>query len=462
MRIACYIAIASLSLPTAALAEQFDSSFFNAGRLVFNNSNIDYRAVAALPLPNGQMVQVFEIPNASGICAETACIGLFVRSADGTQLFSRSKAAGLASINAAALDSSGRIVVVGPTLSGANGRDFGIVRLKADLSDDPSFAGGSTKSVGWSSRDDTPIAVAIDRQDRIVVVGSFSISASDTDFGVIRLKNDGALDSTFNATGIRRIAYDLGPSNQFDQANGVSIGNDGRIMIGGIALDSAIARTRVALARLNPDGSYDTSFCAGGCSTNLGFSAISDGRTVYYFGSNTAHSDELYGIDQLGNGSILLAGTTYAMDGSSRSGALSRLFSTGSYSAEILDAGLGGNAVFRSVRAVDANGTRIIVAGDSGPGQNYLHLQAFTGNLTRETGFGNCHANNSGFCFIIGTGLGDNGPDQATSLNIDAQGRVLFMAHGVPNVGDKRYVITARFTNTSGLKPDTIFRNGFQ
>lgn len=462
MRIAWWIAIVSLTLPTAAFAEQFDATFFNNGRLVLNNSNIDYRAVTTLPLPNGQMVQVFEIPNTPGVCAGPACIGLFVRSADGTQILSRSKAAGLASVSAAALDSSGRIVVVGPTVAGATGRDFGIVRLKADLTDDPSFAGGATKAVDWSTRDDTPTAVAIDRQDRIVVVGSFSLSTTDTDFGVVRLRNDGALDTTFNSSGIRRIAFDLGPSLRLDQANAVAIGNDGRIMIGGIALDSAISRTRVALARLNPDGSYDTSFCAGGCSTNLGFSAISDGRTVYYFGDNTAHSDELYGIELLSNGSQLLVGTTYTISGSSRKGVISRLFSNGFYSAEVSDAGLGENLVFRSVRSVDASGTRIIVAGDSGPNQNYFHVQAFTSLLQPEANFGNCHANNSGFCFIIGTGLGDNGPDQATSLTVDAQGRALFMGHGVPMPGDKRYLLTARFTNTGGLKPDTIFRNGFQ
>jgi hypothetical protein len=170
----------------------------------------------------------------------------------------------------------------------------------------------------------------------------------------------------------------------------------------------------------------------------------------------------LYGIELLSDGSQLLVGTTYTISGSNRKGVISKLVANGSYLAEVLDAGLGENLAFRSVSSVDASGTRIIVAGYSGPSQNYFHVQAFTSLLQPEANFGNCHANNSGFCFIIRTGLGDHGPNEAAALTIDAQGRALFMGHGVPVAGEKRYVLTARFTNTGGLKPDTIFRNGFQ
>lgn len=460
MRVFWLISALMASVPLAANAEQFDASFFNNGRLVFNNSSINYRAVSTLTQSNGEIVQVFEIPTISGICADPVCIGLFRRTANGTGIDSRSKAAGLSSVTAATLDNSGRIVVVGATVAGAGGKDFGIVRFKSDLSDDASFAGDGGTSYSYTVRDDVPLAVAIDRLDRIVVAGSFSISATDTDFGVVRLRSNGSLDPSFNTAGYRSIAFDLAAGLKLDQANAVAIGNDGRIVIVGTAIDSAISRTRVGIARLNPDGSFDTTYCNPDCSTNP-YPAITNGRTVYYFGNATAHADEGLAVDTLANGGFLIAGTTYADDGSSRQGAIARFNANGSFAAEGLEAGLGGNAAFRSVRAVDANGSRVIVGGDSGPSGNYFLLQAFNFSMTPMSSYGDCQTSNSGFCFIIGSGLGDNGPDQATALTIDGLGRPMFMGHGVPTSGENRYVIAARFTNNSGPKPDLIFRNGF-
>jgi uncharacterized delta-60 repeat protein len=450
----------ALLLSTAATAETVDTTFANGGRVVFNNSTIAYRAVATLPLPNGDFVQVFEIPNTPGVCADVACVGLIKRTPGGTLIDSRSKAAGLSSVTAATLDNSARIVVVGATVPGANGRDFGIVRFRADLADDVLFAGDGGTAFAYNARDEFPTAVAVDARDNIVVVGSFSISATDTDFGIVRVRGNGTLDSGFNGVGYRSVAFDLGSGLLLDQANAVAIGNDGRIVVVGTAIDGSISRTRVGIARLNNDGSADTTFCNPDCSTNT-YPGINSGFTTYYFGSATAHSDEGLAVDVLGDQRIVLAGTTYTIDGSSRQGAIARLNANGSFSAERRDDGLGGNAAFRSVRSADANGTRLIVGGDSGPAQNYFLVQAFNTNLSPVLDYGNCQTSNSGFCFVVGTGLGDNGPDTARDLVLDAYGRPLFSGDGVPSAGQNRYVISTRFTNSSGPLPDRIFRNGF-
>lgn len=447
-------------LPTAQ-AETFDSTFATAGRLVFNNSTINYRAVATLPMGNGDIVQVFEIPTASGVCADPVCIGLIRRTTTGTLITSRSKAAALSSVTAATVDSSGRIVVVGATVTGATGKDFGIVRFLGNLNDDTSFAGDGGTAVSYDIRDDYPMAVATDSNDNVVVAGSFSYAANDTDFGVVRVRNNGTLDPAFASGGIFRMSFDLGPTLRLDQANALAIGNDGKIVVGGIALDSAISRLRVAMLRLLPNGQLDTTFCNPACSTNP-YPTYNSGRTLYYFGQNTTHSDELYGIETLGNGGFVIVGTTYTDAGSSRRGAIARFSADGSYADEVLADGLGGNAAFRSIRSADATGTRYIAAGDSGPAQNYLLLQAFNFSLDPLAGYGDC-LGNSGFCFIFTPGgLGDNGPDEARSLNLDAIGRPLFMADGVPTPGVNRYVMSARFTNSTGPMPDRIFRNGFQ
>jgi len=464
--IAQLVVLASLGLGlTAPLkAEQLDTSFNGTGRYVYGDGELDFRAVATLPLPNGGTVAVFEFPTFPGFCSEQVCIGMVLFSANGAPIQVQSWAASLVRVSAAAVDNSGRVVVVGQTISGATGRNISVSRFEpTNLAFDLQFAGGSgTRVISYNSLNEFPTAVAIDREDRIVVVGSFALSATDTDYGVVRLRSNGTLDTDFALSGIRTIPFDLGPSTQLDQANAVAIANDGRILIAGVALDSAVSRFRIGIARLLPSGEYDTAFCAGGCAVgaNLGFGSINGGRTVYYFGASTPHSDEALAIDTFGNGGFVVAGSTLNDAGTSRRAAIARFGADGNYFTETLHDGLANNAQFRSVRTVDATGTRIVVAGNSGPDSNYMLVQAFNSSLLPVAGFGNCLAGNSGFCLIIGSGLGDTGPDKGNSIAIDSSGRALFQGQGVDTPLDLPRILSARFTNTSGPRRDLIFRNG--
>lgn len=454
------------ALPAAPLrAELPDSTFNGSGRYIYGDDTLNFRAVATLPLPTGQVVSVFEFPTFPGFCTEQVCIGMVLFSAQtGLPELFRARAAGLERVTAAAIDNSGRIVVVGQTVSGATGRNVSVSRFEtSDLAFDPLFGGGTGKTVvSYNALNEFPTAVAVDRRDRIVVVGSFTISPTDTDFGVIRLRSNGTLDPSFFTTGQRIVPFDLGPTAQFDQANAVAIGNDGRILIAGVALDSTISRLRVGLVRLLANGNYDSAFCSPSCSvgSNLGFGTINGGRTVYYFGANTPHSDEALAIDTLGNGGFVVAGHTFDIGGGARRAAIARFGADGNYLGETFHDGLGANATFRSVRVVDAASTRIVVAGDSGPDGNYMLVQAFGSTLQPESGFGNCLAANSGFCLIVGTGLGDAGPDQGRSIAVDVGGRALFQGQGVAAAGNLANVLTARFTNSNGPRRDVIFRNG--
>ncbi|MEO7432776.1 MAG: hypothetical protein ABIR62_12315, partial [Dokdonella sp.] len=167
------------------------------------------------------------------------------------------------------------------------------------------------------------------------------------------------------------------------------------------------------------------------------------------------------GIALAGNGDMFIVGETYATDGSSRRAAVAHLASNGDYAGETLNDGLLDNASYRSVQLSDANAERVLVAGDSGPTSNYLLLQAFSTDLSPLAGYGNC-LGSTAFCVIGGTGLGDDGPDQAASLMLDRQGRVLFAGTVLASSGDFTQSLFARFTNDTGPRPDLIFRNGFQ
>ncbi len=419
--------------------------------------------MATLPLPDGKVMAVFQFPTFSGFCAEPRCIALARFSATGTLEQVATFANGLEQVTAAAVDWSGRVVVVAQTTAGANGRDVHIARfLPATLSRDTSFAGGAGwTNVSYNTRDEYPAAVAIDAQDRIVVAGSFSLSATDTDFGLLRLRSNGTLDTAFNGIGLRTVAFDLSGSVILDQANAVAIASDGDIIAIGNAYDASVSRVRVAIARLRSDGSYETAFCPSGCAFNAGYSAIREGRTIYVFGAATAHADEGLAIDAIGAGGYVIAGATYADNGSNRRGVVARFSDAGGFAAERIGASLGDNGVFNSVRALGGSGTRILVAGNSGPDDNFLLVQAYDTSLQPVTNYGDCHAQNNGFCPIFGSGLGDNGPDVGRSLTLDALGRPLLQALGVALPGGLPAIMVARFTNDSGPRPDLIFRNGF-
>lgn len=445
-------------------AETLDPSFSEDGRYLYGEfGTYDFRAVTTLPLPQGRTVSVFQFPLTTGFCNQPRCIGLKLFDANGNLERVGTFPNDVERVTAAAIDGSGRIIVTAQTTAGASGRDLLVARFNADtLTRDLRFG----NSTGWvrlsyNSQDEFPASVAVDNQDRIVVAGSVTFSATDTDYLFVRLLSNGALDATFNGTGMRAVAFDLTTTLRLDQANAVTVTPKGRILAIGNVLDSSVSRIRIGIVRLNADGSFDTSLCPTECAFNAGYSTIRQGRTIYLFGAQTTHADEGLSIDALGMGGYVIAGATYADNGSNRRGALARFGDTGEFLAERVGISLGDNGIYRSIKAVDANGTRVLVAGNSGPGDNFLLLQAFDTNLVPVPNYGDCHLQNNGFCPIFSNGLADWGPDAGVSIAVDAGGRPLVYAQGIASDGGLPALMTLRYTNTAGRKPDTIFRTGF-
>ncbi|MBK6731838.1 MAG: hypothetical protein IPG60_13040 [Bacteroidetes bacterium] len=84
-------------------------------------------------------------------------------------------------------------------------------------------------------------------------------------------QTSGVLDITFGDTGTFTTAF--GP--QYDVPQGLIIQPDGKIVVSGTAgtIDGTV--TNLVLIRLNPDGTYDTSFGEDGiASVDLGISTI--------------------------------------------------------------------------------------------------------------------------------------------------------------------------------------------
>ena len=159
---------------------------------------------------------------------------------------------------AAAIDSQGRIIVVGDS-SQPNGYRFAVTRLKKDGTKDTTFGDGGTVLTGLPSyRDSKATGVTMQPDGKIVVVGStgdHTISQKNFDFAVARYLPSGKLDPTFGAarTGMVEIGFGGG-----DHASDVIRSNDGTLIVAGTS------NGKFALAALTDKGAPDRSFGTNG------------------------------------------------------------------------------------------------------------------------------------------------------------------------------------------------------
>ena len=107
--------------------------------------------------------------------------------------------------------------------------------------------------MAFGSNDDRAYGVAVQPDGRIVVAGETS-NGSNFDFAVARLNADGSLDTSFDGDG--RVTTAVGTSH--DRARGVALQPDGRIVVGGMSTTGSA--NDFAIARYTPDGSLDTQF----------------------------------------------------------------------------------------------------------------------------------------------------------------------------------------------------------
>ncbi|MEO7598016.1 MAG: putative Ig domain-containing protein [Opitutus sp.] len=142
-----------------------------------------------------------------------------------------------------AVQSDGKVLVGGSFTSIAGQTRRGFARLNADGAIDVSFN---------ADVDGPVLAVAQQSNGMLVIGGSFTRAGGLSRFNIARLKTDGSVDATF----------DPGPSGQ---VNAIKIQNDGKIVVGGgfgqwRPNSTTEPVNRPYLARVNSDGSLDTSF----------------------------------------------------------------------------------------------------------------------------------------------------------------------------------------------------------
>jgi uncharacterized delta-60 repeat protein len=238
-----------------------DTTFDGDGRKILNWGALG-RATAVVVAPNGKiLLGGFSGPEGGNIQV--------ARLKPNGALDTTFAAGGIATIDfggddfgqAMARQVDGRILVAGrSTAAGAV-----VARLRATGALDPDFGGdGRVTLPGGGSAG----AVLVQPDRKIIVAGNASGSGAMT---VTRLKPDGTPDMTFGSAGTA--AVDFG--SLADLLGGAVLQPDGRIVIAGYTQ----ATEDVAVARLNPNGSPDATFGAGGKAT-VDFGVATFGNAV--------------------------------------------------------------------------------------------------------------------------------------------------------------------------------------
>ncbi len=153
-----------------------------------------------------------------------------------------------------ALQPDGKIVVVGGIYAGPGNYPAFVLRYNPDGSPDAGLnqTGFVTTTVGTAAEF---WGVAIQADGKIVAVGNSAEGSAQNDFLLARYTAGGALDTTFNSTGIVTTPVSSGS----DIATSLALQPDGKIVVVGVS-NPAYPDSALTLARYNANGSLDTTF----------------------------------------------------------------------------------------------------------------------------------------------------------------------------------------------------------
>lgn len=247
----------------------------------------------------------------------------------------------------------GGLVLSGHAYGGSSTQDdVAVVRLLRDGSPDTTFSGDGRLVLASSGASNESAPATLVRADARIVLAGYSNAAGNYDMRVMQLNADGSTDSSFGG-GAVVIPFNLG-NNNFDQAVAVTEDAAGRLVVAGYAdVNDGIDQQRdVAVARLNTDGSLDTSFDG-------------DGKTTFRFDADPlAYFDSDYAtcvtIDAAGN--ILVGGYVYDGNTGDEDFAVARLLPSGAIDTSF---GVGGRArVDFALGGASDEATRVMVAPD--------------------------------------------------------------------------------------------------
>ena len=332
--------------------------------------------------------------------------------------------------------SDGKIIVAGqsgvyPVFHSA------LARYNSNGSLDQAFGNGGTVVASLDNGGDGLSALVLQPDGKIVAAGSVIHNNFTVGFVVARFNPDGSLDQTFGNAG--RNVFNFGDPEA--EGNAVVLQADGKIIVIGVSgAGSGSELNDFALARLNPDGSFDQSFGNGG--------------------RVKTHFDGQYNTGSRGSSGVLQADGKLIVGGSYKTEGVAREFALARYSMDgSLDATFGnGGKVTTSLGAADAFGFalvlhyngKIVLAGyfDTGYHNHDFALARYHANGSLDTTFGN---NGQVISDLFG-----GSDDIAYSLVLQSDGKLI--AGGRTGQYPNFKFALARYNNDGSFDPS--FGNG--
>lgn len=274
-------------------------------------------------------------------------------------MFGLSPDTDLSGIYAVAQQADGKIVVAGPVKRAGSDPvnfDFAVARLRPDLTLDPSFNGSGMRVAAFDlggNNADTPLAVAIQPDGKIIAAGVAS-TATGTDAALLRLNANGTLDASFGNNG--RAWFNFGQALNDDGATSIRIDRRGRIWVAGIRQWGGTDHDFI-VARVLADGSgLDPGFCS------VGYRAVP-------FDLDAIKTDLAYTMLLQSDGKIVLAGVASVAGGTRFAAArllpncnLDPTFGTGGK----LTGAFAATAAHSRATAAAFGGSGIVLAGSGG------------------------------------------------------------------------------------------------
>ncbi|WP_169742460.1 choice-of-anchor U domain-containing protein [Comamonas granuli] len=264
------------------------------------------------------------------------------------------------------LQPDGKMVLIGNTNGGKSDGTYFLMRLGADGTVDTDFNGTGTHYINIGNGEDGGHAVAIQPDGKILAAGT-SVRNGNYDFSLARLNADGSLDTSFGTDGT--VVVPVGSYR--DLGLGVTLQPDGKIIMVGTAQTVNGAIWNFGIIRLNPDGSLDSSF------NGAGKQQVSFGGT----------SDDAWNVAVQADGKIVVSGLSGGEFG------IARLNADGSMDASF---GAGGKQYFyvgggeaESHSLILQPDGKIVMAGMARNGSNSLDfaLMRLNPNGSPDTSF---------------------------------------------------------------------------
>jgi len=323
-------------------------------------------------------------------------------------------------IAASALQADGKIVVTGECANGnGDGVNFCLARYLPNGALDTSFnATGKVLTAIGQSRD-YATAIALQPDSKIVVVG-YCDNGSNFDVCIARYLPSGALDASFNSTG--KVVAPIGSSD--DSARALVLQSDGKIVVAGYCNNGS--KFAFCLARFLPSGALDSSFNA-------------TGKVITSFGTGT---DQAQALVLQADGKIIAAGS--CPDGNNYAFCLARYLPSGELDSSfngtgkvITTIGSGGDATAISLQPDN----KVIVAGACRTGGNYDFCVArYLPNGSLDTSF------NSTGTAVNPIGSSD---DYARAIALQPDGKIVLAGYCFDS--NNSYFCVARYLPSGAL-----------